>query len=392
MKKIIYLLFSFLFIINVNAKEYNSNNVLLINLDNNQTIYEDKSEEIIRIASLTKITTTIVAIEKIENLDNSIIITEDMLQGLMEANAQVVGYKVGEKVTYRDLLYATLLHSGADATRAIAISLTGSEKEFVKLMNEKAKELNMLNTHYVNTSGLDVDNHYSTLKDISIILKYALENETFKKIYTTTYYYDTTNRKIESTLSYNIRKYGLEASFIKGAKTGYTTKAGYCFSAIATNKDINYLLLTAGADSTSKLPLHVMDAITIFNYYFNNYGKYEIVSTTKPLLSIDNKYSNNKIDLYSSINYSDYMLQEQYENLEYEYEGLEEINLFTKKGKIGIYRIISNDNIIKEIDINRPEKIEFSIVIFIYKHILLVILIIGGIYAIKKNTSRATAS
>lgn len=93
-----------------------------------------------------------------------------------------------QKVTYNDLLYGMFLASGADATRAISISISKSEEQFVELMNKKAQELNLKNTHFTNTVGLDDENHYSTLNDVAIILKGALKNKKFKEIFTTDSY------------------------------------------------------------------------------------------------------------------------------------------------------------------------------------------------------------
>lgn len=107
-----------------------------------------------------------------------------MLNGLVEANASVVGLRVNQTVTYEDLLYSTLLASGADAVRTLAITISGNENDFVTLMNKKAKDLNMNNTHFVNATGSDAKNHYSTVNDVAILVMEALKNETFKEIFT----------------------------------------------------------------------------------------------------------------------------------------------------------------------------------------------------------------
>ena len=157
-----------------------SKSAILYNMDDDIILYEKNSEERTSIASLTKIMTCIVAIENIDNLDQKIILKSDVFTGLAEAGASVAGFRVGENVTFRDLLMGALLPSGADATRALALNISGSESEFVNLMNNKAIELGLKDTHFENTTGLESSNHYSTVKDISIILKYALKNQTFK--------------------------------------------------------------------------------------------------------------------------------------------------------------------------------------------------------------------
>ena len=164
--------------INIYALDFDiySNNVILYNTKENKVVYEKNSKEKISIASLTKITTGIVAIENIKDLDEKITITNDDFKGLYEANAALAGFRVGEEVTYRDLLYGLMLPSGAEAARALERNVAGSEEAFIKLMNNKAKELKLENTHYANPTGLDDPNHYSTANDVLTVFKYALSN------------------------------------------------------------------------------------------------------------------------------------------------------------------------------------------------------------------------
>lgn len=395
--KILFLVVSlFLCIQNINALEIESKNGILYNLNTNEIIYDKNSEEIIKIASLTKIMTSIVAIENIDDIKKEVTITEDMIKGLVESNAMVIGFKVNDVVTYEDLLYAALLPSAADATQALAISISGSVDKYIELMNNKAKELGLNNTLFTNTSGLDYKDNHSTVKDVATLLKYALKNETFKKIYQTKYYTSTTGITMISNLEKNLIKYNLDIDYIIGSKTGYTTLAGLCLSSITTYNEIDYLLVTCGADPELDLPYNIIDSDKIYKYYFENYEKRSILNTNDVLVSINNKYSNNKIDIFSNIDYSLYMLQDDYNNLEYKYIGLNEIDICTQEEIIGKYNILLNGEVIKTIDIYKPENIEFSIIAFISKYlyifisiiILVLLLIIGGIYASKKCKRR----
>ncbi|MEG2322261.1 MAG: serine hydrolase, partial [Bacilli bacterium] len=294
MKKIIILLSFFLCLGSVNAFDLKSKNAILYNLDNNTVLYELQPDQEIYIASLTKIMTSIVAIEQINDLNNKIVIKDVMLDGLIEQDASMAGFEVGDVVSYKDLLYALLLPSGADAAYSLAYSLVGSEKEFVKLMNDKAQQLGLKNTHYVNITGLDIDNHYSTVRDISILLKYALTNETFKKIYTTTYYTTSNGLNLKSSLQYYFDKFDIEADYIIGSKTGSTDEAGYCLSSIANYNNINYLLITAGADYEEKLPNHIIDSKQIYEYYFGHYDNINIVNNKQIITTIKTKNSKEK--------------------------------------------------------------------------------------------------
>ena len=153
MKKILLTLIILFSFINVSALEISSENYALYNLNNNEIVLEKNKDEFTQIASLTKIMTTIVAIENIENFDETITMTSEMFKGLYEQNAYQIGLRVGEKVTYNDLLYGTLIASGADATRGLTISIAGSEEAYVELMNKKAKELKLKNTIFKNPVG-----------------------------------------------------------------------------------------------------------------------------------------------------------------------------------------------------------------------------------------------
>ena len=163
MKKVGYIILTIILIIplGINALEIedlNSKNVIVYNKDEGKIIYEKNADEKTKIASLTKIMTTIIAIENIEDLNEKVTITSSMLNGI-PYDASTAGLKVGETYTYDELLYASMIPSGADATQALAISLTGSIKNFVKKMNDKAKELDMENTNFINTTGLDEEGH-----------------------------------------------------------------------------------------------------------------------------------------------------------------------------------------------------------------------------------------
>ena len=141
--------------------------VYLIDPDTGQTLIDRRSEERMYPASLTKVMTSIIAIEEIPDPENvTIEFTQEMLDGLIAASANRAGFLPGDKPTALDHIYGDLLPSGADCSRALAFYIAGSEEDFVKLMNEKARELGMNDTNFVNTSGLHDDDHYTTCRDM----------------------------------------------------------------------------------------------------------------------------------------------------------------------------------------------------------------------------------
>lgn len=132
--------------------------------------------------------TAIVAIEMTEDLQRQTIVEPQTIANYTAQNASMAGFQAGDFVTMEDLLYGTLLASGADATGTLADAIAGSEDKFVTLMNNKAQELGMHDTYFVNTSGLHDEAHVSSVRDISKLLRYALENPIFYQIFTSKSY------------------------------------------------------------------------------------------------------------------------------------------------------------------------------------------------------------
>lgn len=190
-------------------------------------------------ASITKIMTLIVAVENAESLDDTITFTEDMITPFYEQGASLVGFVKDEEVNLRDMLYGMILHSGADATEGVVRMIADDEKSFVALMNKKATELGLKDTHFVNAVGLHDDDHYSTCNDLAVILDYAIDNEICKEILCA-YKYTTSPTEqnpdgIELTSNQQSRMEGGESEVarIHGGKTGYTKEAGYCLASYA---------------------------------------------------------------------------------------------------------------------------------------------------------------
>ena len=360
------IIFLFLLIpININALEINSSHAILYNMNENTVLFEKDADTRTYIASLTKIMTTIVAIENIDDINESVTIPYEGLEGLIEANASVAGFKLGQTVTYKDLLYGILLPSGADAAKTVAYYIAGSEEKFVDLMNEKAENLGLTNTHFANTSGLDTDNHYSTVRDISIILKYALQNETFKEIYTTNTYTTSDNSlTFKSVYSNYLNRYSLENKYVYGSKTGYTTLAGYCLSTIANYDGVEYMLITTNADGTSNYPLHIMDAQMIYDYYTSNYHYLDIINESDTLITLDTKNSKeDKLEIKANETISKYLNNEiTKDDFTFDYSGLKEVDYFTDKGQIGTLNIKLDNEIIETIPVIYSGGLTFSFI------------------------------
>lgn len=247
---------------------------ILIDLENNTVLADKSGDERIFPASMTKVMTILVSAENCENLEDTFTMTNEIVSPLAAQNAAVAGFAPGEKITVLDLLYGAALPSGADATKALAEYTAGSEEEFAKLMNAKCDELKLTGTHFVNSSGLHDDNHYSTCHDIALIMKAAMANETAKKVLSTYQY--TTSKTTEHpdgiTLTSTIfsRVEGSEEFDEKieivGGKTGYTGEAGQCLVTCAkvaeTGKE--YIFATAKGETKWK---PVYDTIYVYRHF-----------------------------------------------------------------------------------------------------------------------------
>lgn len=355
-----------------------SKNVIMYNLDNNEILFEKEDNTKIQIASLTKIMTAIVTLDRINDLDQQVIITYDDLKGLAEDNLVTAGFTIGEAVTYRDLLYGLLLPSGADAAAALSRTVAGNKEEFVILMNEKAKELKLNNTNFSNPVGLDDENNYSTAKEVSMLFNYALKNENFKKIITTSEY-TTSDGKIsfKSTIQNNAKKYEIEVPYILGGKTGTTDGAGLCLASIAKENDVNYMLVTLGAPYDKKRPHHIEDAKTIYDYFIQNYSNQKIVDKKIPYKILKTVYlKEDKIKLYPKEDIIKYLPNDYDKNdVKLKYEGVDEVSIFTDK-KLGTLKIFYKEDLLKEEKVLLKTKVNFSFSKFFKQNIIYIILIV----------------
>jgi len=256
----------------ISSDKLNSPNAILIRLDDHTVLMQKNSEEKIYPASLTKMMTAIVAIEKLPDLKDEIKLTNSTFQGLYDADASMAGFQPGEKVRGIDLIYGVLLPSGAESCIALADKLAGSEQGFVKLMNKKAADLGMDNTHFENATGLHDENHYTTVKDMAVLLSYALQNDTFREVFTSSRHSTRpTNRHPDgitfySTMSKGLSDQNIIGGKILGGKTGYTEEAGLCLASLAQKGKQEYILVTAGAkgDNHSE-QYNITDAVAVYN-------------------------------------------------------------------------------------------------------------------------------
>lgn len=365
-----------------------SPNYIIYDMTDDKIVKSSNVDEVTAMASLTKIMTTIVAIENINSLDDTVTYTEEMKKGI-DFDASLAGLIVGNSYTYRDLLYASMLPSGADATNALAFSISGSVEGFVNLMNEKAQSLGMTNTHYVNVTGLDIDNHYSSVNDVFVLLKYSLQNELFKTIYTTKSYTLSTPLKkanptddvylVESTVKKAANRIGLDASKILGSKTGYTDNAGQCISFIFNSNGHDYLGVTTKAKFVMGLQPHVRDAISIIDYIDTNYNNQVLINKGTLIKNINVLLSDvDKLEIKTGKDITKY-LSNDYDKTKFNayYEGVEEIRFnYNKTKPLGKIIYTYDNEIIDTEDVYLENNLNFSLKKFIKRYYKVIILIV----------------
>lgn len=249
----------------------NSPYAVLMQAKGGKIIAESKGDERMYPASLTKMMTAIVAIEELKSLDKEITLSAGMFADLYAQDATQAGFQPDETVRVSDLLYGVLLPSGAECCIALADDIAGSEEAFVELMNKKAAKLGMDNTHFRDTTGLHDPEHYSTARDMAVLLKYCLRNDDFREMIESARH-STAPTNIHpdgityySTMFKSLPDPTVTGGKILGGKTGFTNDAGLCLASFAEIEGREYILVTAGAPGTTGSPLHVQDAVTIYN-------------------------------------------------------------------------------------------------------------------------------
>lgn len=326
-----------------------SKDYVLFDTTDQKIIYEKNIDERTNIASLTKIMTTITAIEKISNLEDKVTITEEMLSNI-KFDASLAGLKVGDILSYKDLLYASILPSGADATQALAYSLSGNVTKFVKDMNTLAKKIGMNNSNFVNVTGLDIDNHYSTISDLLTMLKYALNNETFYTIYKTKEYTLSNGKTVYATVSKYNKLMNLDISRILGSKTGYTNNAGLCISSIFESNGHNFIFISTNAEFIFGNYYNLKDNLNIIKFMDQNYNNQILVKKNEEVASIPTYLSNIKTyKIKANENIQEYLPNDyNKDEVTITYDGKNKISFLDNNKKIGTIKIMYQNNILKE--------------------------------------------
>lgn len=273
----------------VTGFEINAKAGALISLDTDEYLYQNNIDQKVYPASLTKIMTAVVMLESEKfEAEGKIQMSQSALDLVLGTGSVVSHFVAGEEFTQFDLLNLVLISSFGDCTYLAAEYYAGSVDEFVKMMNDKAKELGLENTKYSNPVGLHDENNYTTVRDIYTLTKYALKNKMFKEVCDTPRYTMSTNLTAKKTLSTtnalqdNTTNYYYQ--YAKGVKTGYTDEAGRCLVSTASANGYNYLCIVMGCPPTEKK--HFTDSINLYRWAFNNFSFKKVADSSEPVCEI----------------------------------------------------------------------------------------------------------
>ena len=261
----------------------NSEAAILMEASTGKILYEHNANTPMAMASLTKLMTLLLAMESLESERISL---TDMV--LITPNAARMGgsqvfLEAGSKIKVEDLLKAIAIASANDASVAIAEFISGTNDTFVNKMNERCKELGCTNTNFVNTHGLDHEDHYSSAHDMAIISRELVRHE--KLLAYTSIYEEHLNKPDGiSTWMVNTNRLIRFYNGMDGLKTGFTAKAGYCLSSTAKRNNMRLISVVMNAPSSNE---RTNDTVELLNYGFSNYKVKTILDTDHNLGTIE---------------------------------------------------------------------------------------------------------
>ncbi len=266
MKRFVSLILIFVFLygalnIKCSALSLSAESAVLYCADNNRFYYSLNENKRIYPASTTKIMTALLTLEYAEKDNKKVKFREDMT-----AEGSSMYLKIGEVVTLRDLAVGILMCSGNDAANAAAFAIAGSKEKFSKLMNRRAEEIGMKNTNFITPSGLHAPGHYTTARDMALLMAEALKNPVFKKL---------TSKRSETVRFINpagkVTAYSNHNRLLSiyrdciGGKTGYTSEAGRCLVTASKKDGLTFIAATFNDRNDWR------DHVSLYDFGYDNY-------------------------------------------------------------------------------------------------------------------------
>ena len=244
-----------------NEPKLNAKIGLVFDRASKNILFEKNGLKQVPMASTTKIMTSIVVLE---NADLTDVVTVD--KKAAGTGGSRLGLKTNDKITVHDLLYGLMLKSGNDAAVALAIHVGKSVEGFAEMMNKTAKEMGLVNSHFVTPHGLDAKGHYTTAYELACMADYALQNPKFKEIVSTKTYNVTINNQPRVISNTNELLGNLDGVY--GVKTGFTNGANRCLVTACKRGNIDIITVVLGADTKK---IRTQDSIKLIEYTYKNY-------------------------------------------------------------------------------------------------------------------------
>jgi len=268
-----------------------SNAAILIDSNSGKTLYEKNSGKKVYPASTTKILTAIIAIENIENLQETTTVNYSAISVIPSGYSSAY-LSEGEVISLEYVLQAFLIHSANEAGNVLAEHVSGSIEKFVELMNQKLDEIGCKNTHFVNTNGIHDENHYTTAEDMAIIARYCMKNQKFREIVSMKSctipktnksderYYKNTNDLVNPSSEYYLKA-------CIGIKTGYTTPAQNCLISACNKNGLELIAVVLGSPRIdSGKSTRNLDSIELYNYGYKNFASKKIANSGDTIYNI----------------------------------------------------------------------------------------------------------
>ena len=326
-----------------------SKSACLVDYASGTMLYGHNPKEHLPIASMVKMMTILLTLDEFDKgslTEETMITTSENASGMGGSQVFIdpyVEYSAG------DLLKSVIMASANDASVALAEHISGSEKAFVNKMNQKAKELGMNDTYYVNCTGLPAPEQYSCAIDCAVVLKEVAEHELYHK-YSTIWMDELVHPSGRKTELVNTNRLIRYYDGCDGGKTGSTNEAGCCLSASAVRNNMRLISVVIGAKNSQT---RFNECTKLFNYGFANYESKKIVDSTLPALSLKvNKGKVDNADIYANEDYAVVVKKGDAHNYEVTYDSPNKISAPTREGDIVGKAIISKEgSVVKEIDL-----------------------------------------
>lgn len=331
----------------------NAKSAILMEEATGNILYESNPDERLPIASVTKVMTMLLIMEAVDNgkisLDDMVTVSENA----MSYGGSTMFLETGEQLTVNDMLKGIAVASANDGCVAMAEHLAGSESAFVDMMNEKAKELGMENTHFMNTNGLDEDDHYSSARDVAIMSRELMKHET---IFNYTSIWMDTLRGGKFQLA-NTNKLIRFYDGANGLKTGSTSKALCCLSAAAKRNDMQLIAVVLGAPTSAE---RFASAKSLLDYGFANYEVNTQITAGDEVQKIAvEKGVDKEVDVVAGDSCSTLVKKGQEDNITKEIKIDETTTAPIEAGqKIGTMTISRDGEVIADIDLNASSAVE----------------------------------